>query len=230
MLTVLTSATDVRLTTVANVKEVLNLTDSVDEPFLDRLILRASARVASYCGRELLVQKYQTVLPSYGGPHLQLPQYPIVSVSRVFDGSDTGPGGSVELSATEYQIDQAEGQLYRDYTWRWSKRLDPHTVSDMITPDGERRKWLIEFTAGYVGPKGTTSTGLIGSTSTGSTLPAEIEDATIELVKSAYLARKRGDDVKSESVGDVSVTYKDTGSRALPQTVKDLLDPFRSVI
>lgn len=227
MLTVCGSATDDRLTTLANAKELLQLTDSADEQFLDRLIVRASRRIRNYCGREFSLQTYQDILPSYGRVYLQLPEYPITQVLRVFDGSDTGT--DTELSATEYRVDKAEGRLYREAGWAWTAQVQEGALTTFPPPDSEARRWLVEWSAGYTGPDGTTSTGH-GASSTGSTLPADLEDACLELVKASYKARSRPGDVQSESVGDVSVTYKAGGTRVLPETVEDLLAAYRSVI
>jgi hypothetical protein len=234
MWTTCATATDDKLTTLENVKEALAITDSLTDQFLDRQILRASRRIQSYLGRPLLLQTYQAVLPSYGGVNLLLPFCPVVAVDRVIDGTDTGTGGDgIELAATEYRVDHAGGFLNRDYGWRWTRQIQHGSIGDVPQVDGEYHNWLVEFSAGYIGPNGTSSTGHY-NTSTGPTLPADIEDACIELVKSAYHARSRSDDIASESVGDVSVSYRGpsmgSGSRALPQTVKEYLEPYRSMV
>lgn len=232
MWTTCATATDERLAKIEDVKEALSITDSVYDQFLERQILRASRRITSYIGRPLLLQTYQAILPSFGSVNLMLPAYPIVSVDRVVDGTDTGPGTGVELTATEYRVDSANGCLNRDMGWRWTRQIQRGTLNDLPMPDGEYHNWVVEFSAGYIGPYGTSSTNH-SNVSTGPTLPEDIQDACIELVKSAYHTRSRSDDVRSESVGDVSISYGGTGvsgGRALPDSVKAFLEPYRSLV
>jgi hypothetical protein len=225
MLTVLATATSDALTTLENAKEFLGVTDSKDDQFIDRLILRASRRITTYLGRPLVLQTYQTLLPSQGSVNLLLPRYPIQTVLRLFDSSDTGSAQAV----TQYRVDREAGLLNRDAGWSWTVQLDAHAVTDLPTPGGEYRTWLVEWSAGYIGPNGTSSTGH-GNTSTGSTLPEDLEEACLELIKDRYLARSRSDAVQSEKVGDVSVTYRDGGSQQVPMTVAALLAPYQSVV
>ena len=122
--------------------------------------------------------------------------------------------------------------LNRDDGWCWSNQIDAGAITAIPVPNGEYKRWLVEFSAGYVGPRGADSNTGFGTTATGATLPGDVEDACLELVKSAYLSRARTDEVQSESVGDVSVSYFKGlgGGRAMPQTVKDLLTPYRSLL
>ena len=227
MLTVLATATSDALTTLENAKEYLGVTDSKDDQFIDRLILRSSRRVTTYLGRPLLLQTYQDLLPSHGSVNLLLPRHPIKTVLRLFDSSDTG--SALALSATDYRIDSRTGMLNRDRGWAWTVQIDAHAVTDLPTPGGEYRTWLVEWSAGYIGPNGTSSTGH-GNTSTGQTLPEDLEEACLELIKASYLRRTRSDDIQSERVGDVSVSYREGSSTSVPATVAALLEPYRSVI
>ena len=227
MLTILATATDERLTTLENAKEALALTDSRDDEYLKRLILRASNRVTAYLNRPLALQTYQALLPAFGGVNLQLPRTPVRAVLNVFDGSDTG--ASAQLTATGYRLDPDRGWLNRDEGWTWTRQMERGALTEYAVPNGEYLNWLVKFSAGYVLPGGTSSTNH-GVTSTGSTLPGDLEDACLELVRSAYLGRTREDAVQSESVGTVSVTYRAGSSRALPESVAALLEPYRSVI
>ncbi len=47
-----------------------------------------------------------------------------------------------------------------------------------------------------------------------STLPADVDQAARETVRSMYVARKRDGDVQSKSVGDLSITYRGTAATA----------------
>lgn len=112
----------------------------------------------------------------------------------------------VTLATTDYEIEAETGILYR-------------LCSDQRVP------WIgckvtVVFVAGYVLPGGV------------STLPNDIEDATIALMKSAYMARQKDPALKSYEVpGVVSETYWIAGpgdeSGNLPPEVTSLLDPHR---
>lgn len=229
IVTILSAATSDLLVPIEDVKEVLQITDSVNDEALRRVIRRASARIASYIGYEPLMQRYRAQLPSYGGVTLQLPHRHIRSVLSVFDGLSTDEAS--ELSATEYRVDTQRGQLQNDagWPWTWQQRqgltLEPE-------PGNEYARWTIDYSAGFVPVNGKTSTW-DGSTSTGPTLPADISDACILLVKDSWDRRSRTGDVQSERVGELSITYRDSSSDrlgGLPGEVADMLRPYRSLI
>lgn len=237
MQTVLIAATDEALTTREDVKEILELTDSVHDEFLTRAIGRVSRRISTYLQRPLALAKYQAVLPAYGGVNLQLPVYPVRDVLRVFDGTDTGT--ATALSATEYRLDAARGWLNRDAGWPWTRQVEDRSASpvDVVVPDGEYKNYLVEFTAGYVLAPGLSTGSALwstagGSTATGQTLPEDIEEAALELTRMAYLQRKRDPGVVSERLGNVAVTYETggpSGAVGIPATVAAWLTPYRSV-
>lgn len=227
MLTVLTTSTGLGLTVVADVKEVLHECDNKDDALLAKFIGRASARLDAYCGRSFLAQKYQEVIPAFGGVVLQLAQYPIRTMFRVFDGTDTG--SAIELSATGYRVDRALGQLNRDEGWAWTYQQGS-SISFEPLPGQEYKNWLVEYSAGFVPAAGWTSTWE-GSTSTGTDMPMDVQDACIQQVQEMYLKKGRDANVQSEKVGELSITYtqRAPGQSGLSEDVVDLLAPYRSI-
>lgn len=228
IVTVLTSATSDKLTTVADVKDAMDLTDNAADQTLDRFIGRASRRIQRYIGRELGVQQYQAVMESYGGINLQLPAYPVRAILRIFDGTDTGT--ATAISSTEYRLDAKLGLLNRDiYGWPWSWTQRQDIVLYEPEPGREYKRYLVEFSAGYILPGGKDSGSTWdGTTATGPTLDADIQDACIELTRSLYLSRDRQPGVQSERVGDLSITYT-TGADDLPASVLEIIKPLRSL-
>src|SRR5574341_52545 len=233
MLTVLISATDERLVLRQDIQDELGQVDAQSDALFERLITHASRRLVTYLGRPIALQKYQAMLPAYGGVTLQLPRYPIRDVFRVFEGSDTGTG--LELTATEYRIDAMRGQLNRDDGFPWTRQVEqlPSSIpAEIVVPDGEYRHYLVEFSAGYVLAGGPATSSALwstagGSTATGPTLPSDIEDAAIQVVKRRYLGRLREPGVLSEQVGEVSITYRDS-----PEPLDEVMaaiEPYRSV-
>jgi hypothetical protein len=227
IVTILTSATDDKLTTVADVKDALDLTDNAADNTLERFIGRASRRIQRFLGRELGVQRYQAVMPAYGGVRLQLPAYPVREILRFYDGTDTG--SAAEILSTEYRLDRERGQLNRDEGWPWTWQQGPSITELEPEPGKEYPHYLVEFSAGYLllGGKDSGSTW-DGTTSTGVTLPADYQDACIEMARSMYLSRDRQVGVQSERVGDLSITYSaDAGD--MPKSVLEILAPLRSL-
>jgi len=225
MLMVCSSATDDTLVSLADLKDAMDITDAGQDESLTRFLRRSSARIETFVGRPLLHQVYQAVLPSYGGPILQLPAHPVRAVLRVFDGTDTGTG--TQLSSTEYAVDYERGQLVRNAGWPWTY-VSYAEVAPYPEPGQEYNRWLVEFSAGYVPPLGKVSTG-DGTTTTSCTIPFDIQDAAISLTRSLWYARTREAGITSKSVGELSVSYaQQTG--LVPDDVAAILSPYRSIM
>lgn len=224
-LRVCTTATDDNLTTLEDVKDSLGITDSKDNETLKRIMVRAARRIESFVGRKLNVQVYQAVLPAYGRKRLALPAYPVRHVFRLFDGTDTGT--AAELSATEYTLDAENGFIERNEGFAWTLQTIPGVIS-FPEPDQEFGRYLVEFSAGYIPPSGSTSTQ-DGTTSTGSTVEPDIQDACISLVRNIWSARKQASNVTSKKVGDLSIAYS-SNTNELPDDVLAILTPYRSII
>lgn len=227
IVTVLTSATGVMLASLADVKDALDITDDRYDETLTRFIKRASGRIETHVGRTLAVQTYQSVLPAYGRKRLTLPAYPVRAVLRVFEGTDTGTEN--ELTSTDYHLNKEAGFIERDEGWAWTLQAKPDVIT-FPEPSQEYGKYLVEFGAGYILPAGKDSGSTDdGTTSTGQTLPQDIEDACIGLVRSMWHSRKRETDLVSKKVGDIALTWQaQTGE--LPDSVMAMLAPYRSVI
>lgn len=225
LLAVCGSSTNEDLASLADVKDALDIGDNGYDQTLERFIDRASGRISRFCGRALTVQVYQELLPAFGGVNLRLSHYPVRSILRVFDGSDTGV--ATELSSTDYRLDKEAGLINRDegFEWTYQTRAEP---APFPIAGAEYRNWLIEYSAGYVGPFGKESTE-DGTTSTGPTLEADIQDACISLVRSMWHSRKREAGVTSRKVGELSVTYSQQ-TKELPDDVAAILAPYRSVV
>lgn len=227
LLTVCSSATGDLLVALADVKDALAITDAQHDETLTRFIRRASSRIETHVGRPLFDQVYQAALPSYGGQILQLPHHPVRSVLRVFDGTDTG-AGSRELSSTEYVVDRDRGQLWRSEGWAWTYAAQAEAAPFPI-PNAEYPRWLVDFSAGYIPALGKhASATQDGTTTTGTTVPMDLQEAAISLTRSTWYARTRESGIRSKSVGDLSVTYAaQTGS--MPDDVLAIIEPYRSV-
>lgn len=224
MFTVCATATGDLLADLADVKDALGIDDSQYDETLIRMIRRASSRVESFIGRSLQPQVYQAILPGYGRRKLLLPIYPVRHVFRVYDGTDTGV--DTEISATGYHLNAEEGSLERDDAWPWTYKLVPD-ISAFPEPSQEYPRFLVDFSAGFIPPQGKTST-VDGTTATGPTLDQNIQDAVISLMRTMWHDRSRPTNVRSRSVGEISITYGESKGE-LPDDVLAILTPYKSI-
>jgi hypothetical protein len=210
MLTVITPAATYDLTVLATVKERLGITDTASDTLLGHLISAASGRAAAYCNRVFAEETVEETLrlPRHfgqSGRHVR----PLVLTLVRFPVSAlvSATDGTAALTPADYELDGETGQLYR---------LDGS--DNQIRWTGP--KLVVRYTAGYA---------LLDS------LPYGIEEAVIELVKSAWFGRKRDPLVKSEAVTDIGSTDYWVGSApgegeiGLPETVAAMLNPFRRI-
>jgi hypothetical protein len=161
---------------------------------------------------------------------------PSRAVLRLFDSTATS--NATAFGSSEYRVEDAEaGLIGRDagFTWSAQQQIVGGSFNLGLTgaylPGRETRPWYITYAAGYVALGGLTTSsdnwstaGPNGTTSTGRTLPDDIEQAVILKVKEWW---EGVSGVESERVGDLAVTY----SRASegPGPAEMLLDPYRSL-
>lgn len=151
-LTVTTPASNLRLTTVCNLKADLGETVTTNDSLYDSMILRASAAINAYCHRVFARQTYTEILPGRGHVTLRLAEAPVAGVTSVV--WDSTP-------VTDYTVDDAAaGILYRRYGWPWTVQFDPglsqwavgYPYQGVPIPGSEERLFTIVYTAGYLLP------------------------------------------------------------------------------
>jgi hypothetical protein len=213
-------------------KEELEIVDTKDDELLRRIISAASGWAERYTGRVFGLQVYQETVAGFGRRNLMLSRYPIRTVFRLFDSTSTST--ATELNSSDYRIEDGEsGLLSRDRGWGWDvvgagqgpggfgAGLNPR---DPNASYGERKPWLVDYSAGYVPPAGKVSTD-DGSTSTGRTLPHEVEQAVLLKAKEWFLRRKVDPGVSSRKIGDLSVSYRSIQEG--PDLAEIFLMPYR---
>jgi hypothetical protein len=217
MISIIRASTGSDLTTLDAVQDILGAPTS-DEGLLSRYITRASRWADTFVGRPLAAAVYQETVPAFDTRTLMLSRTPIRSLLRVFDSTATSEANDY---STQVRIEDAEaGLLSMDVGFAWTPSLSQDMTLSPI-PGQETRPWLIEYEAGYV-IGGTTSTAG-GTTSTGETLPDDIEQAAIEKVRHFY--EQRGG-VTGMKVGDLSINYASGGEDA----ASELLTPYRRIV
>lgn len=238
MLTITSPGTTAPLSTTAALRDVLGTTSTEQDAYQEALLKRATAWAETYVGYPLRMQGYTETVAGYGGYWLLLARRPVRQVVRVFDSTATSAG--TEITSTEYKVESGTGRLWRYEGWPWTVArgrspvggfaLDP--VEAPAIPYGEVPSYLVEYSAGYVGEQGTTSTW-DGTTSTGQTLPDDVKSAI--LAKAAEWATHGamgGPDVVSKRVGDLSLSYGNAGMGGVSSMglAESLLGPYRSIV
>jgi hypothetical protein len=204
IVTVTSAATSYNLTSLANVKAELSITDGSSDAILSRYISGASQAAAQYCNRVFVAETVsERFLP---GPYdrmmcggispLQLTRWPLITVSSVVEDEEP-------LAVTDdYLADPINGQLTR------------------VDESGFPRTWRnVTITAAYSGGY--------------ATIPADLEDAVIRMVTQRYSAKGRDATLKSEEIPGVRsaqywiATGEEAG--AITPDVADLLDRYRMI-
>lgn len=233
MLNTCIASTDVDLTTTSRVKEVLfgNTTSTVEDALLSNAIRVASRWAETIVGYPLTVQTYQESVSGYGRRKLMLSRTPIRSVDRLFDSTDTGT--AAEFLTSEFRVQSREaGFLSRDEGWYWSVPVEAD-LSARPSVDQEYEPFMADYTAGWTYAGLATSSDnystQAGTTSTGRTLPEDIEQAVILKAIAIY---EGTDDVVGEQLGDLRVTYRTAAAadQMRPSQYEILLDPYRRIV
>lgn len=220
MVSVVTPASSRDLTTLSWVKTVLNIQGGAEDDFLKKTITQASAAAENYCNRVFASETVQAIFRpqrgyagsglSGGFDPLQLPRWPISSVSSVVTLRTLTDDPETLVLDTDYEINAASGQLGR------------------LNSDGNPRNWeaiktTVVFAAGYTLPGQAVASGI-------DALPADIEAGVLEIIKGTWFSRERDPAVRSENIPEIMATSYQiampTGS-GLPAAAEALLDNYR---
>ena len=233
MLNVCVSATstDGAISTSANLRLVMGTTSTADDAYQQLLVARASRWAETFVGYPLLVQTYTETLAAYSNLNLMVARTPIRVILRMFDS--TSSASATEYCSTSFRVEDADaGLLSRDVGWAWTAGVR-YYLERTVVANSELKPWMVSYTAGFVGPTGmdtsspvwSTCGGLQNSTSTGSTVPMDIEQAV--LLKAAEWARGNPAGIYSEGIADLTVSYMT--SRNYRSEAEDLLRPYQRV-
>ena len=245
MLSVVVASTDRDLTTTSSLKALVlgaTATSTAQDGHLSNLIRRGSAWAETFVGQPLTVQTYRETVAGYGRRSIMLSRTPVRVVKAIYDATDTGSASAYESS--EYVVDANSGIVSRSAGFKWTADhqwggggewggdaipLSPEPMSGQ-----ESRPFLVDYIAGYTyGGILTTSLNystegaqLIDASSTERTLPEDIEQGVIESAQSMF---DNAPGVSSESLGDVSVSYR-SGRSDLDRPGASWLAPYRRIV
>lgn len=243
-LEVVYASTDVDLSTTGVLKaEVLGATatSTSQDVRLSAAIRRASRQAEAYLGFPLTVQTYRETVAGYGRRTLMLKRFPVLAIKAVYDATDTGTAQSLATSQVRVE-DRDAGLLSRIEGFSWTAQVqqryggggwrggDAIPLSPEPMPGQEERTWLVDYVAGYTYAGLTTDSvhwsTRYGTTSTGRTLPEDIESAVLLRAQGMF---EQTDGVEAEKLGDLEVRYKQNLKSASqePEPWQAPLDRYR---
>jgi hypothetical protein len=240
MLTVCASSTNTDLTTIGAVKSLLGITGPAQDAYISTVVHAASRWVENVIGRgPITAQSYSETLAGQGRRQLLLKRQTLRAVDRVFDATDTG--SATQVLSSQFFVEDAEaGILARNEGFAWTPLMMGRQFDIALplefTPLGgqELKPWLVDYRAGWVlggmttdSPNYSTQSG---TTSTGRTLPEDIELAAMFKAQAFHVG---GDEAQSESLDDLSVNYKSLGTDKdgmLITRARELLAPYQSFV
>lgn len=205
MLTVLTPATETKLTTVERLQA--ELTD-LSNAKAASVIAEASAAIVRYTGRPFAQEGYEETVAGYGGNYLMLSRTPVVGTPVVLQNAEP---------ITDFTVEEpAAGILRRDAGWAWTAAVG-WALTEYVVPNSEDPLFKVTYTAGYILPDDPATRDL----------PEDIERACIDLARAYWLARARDPAVASKRLGDFAISYVDeSGVGGLPPRVEAILGPW----
>lgn len=226
-LDIVTETTEIGLTTVATVKTELGITTTSNDARIELLVRRATAWAETFVGYPLLAKRYRETLAGYGTRNLMASRTPVRSIASLFFGTDTGDDAT-QLLTTEFGLESKPGFLTRTDGWEWSVPVQQDYELRPV-PGEEYQPWLIDYVAGFTldglsssSPNWSTEKG---TTSTGRSLPYDIESAVIRKTVSVYTGI---DGVFSKKVGDLAIIYGvGAQSGVVVDQAAELLKPWR---
>ena len=196
-----------------NVKDFLGITASTDDDLITALLGRTTRMMQMYVGRDLIQATYTDEKYDGNGidQDLNLRQYPIISVSSVYDDPDrvfgadsllTEDNGSNDGQYIIYQKGEIDNQgIIRRVDGAWIKG---------------KQNIKVTYTAGYA------------------TVPEDLVQAQIDFTSFLYKNRDQRLGISGYRIGSYSVTYKDNSSgdatgaqNAIPADIRSVLDNYR---
>ena len=192
------------LTTVANVKTYLDISDTSQDTKIEQLINSVSDDIASRCNRVFLSAERTEKLTGNGRQTLLLTYYPITDVKSVTVDS------AALTEGTDFDVLADEGSLFK-VNGVWTKPevnqvFRPPYIPEIPYADENSLKHNIEavYTAGYILPYQASS----GETPVVPTLPYDLEMACIKMI-AADINRKGSEHEKSENLGPLQSAFLD---------------------
>lgn len=209
MISVVTPASNFRLTTVANLKADLGIAGTDQDTALGRVIDAASAAIARYCNRVFAAEVVREIIdPRRCSQAILLERYPVIAVS------------AMTLAGVTVDPDDIEVDAEAGFIWR----LDVDSPTTRIPWEAGRA--VVTYRAGYLLPGDERATG-----DTAPDLPADLERACLTLATRGWHNAGRDMTVRGLQYSDGSrIDYglgATSNGNGMPADVAMLIDGYR---
>lgn len=192
------------LTTLAEVKVELGITDTLKDTLLEKYINTASDVVLKHIDRKLIYGSYEgEEYPGSGTTDLYIREYPIVSISQILLDECELVEADDDYTLTD--VDKEEGKIYRSNGWNQNlKSFGPLTN----TPYAEAlRNVEIDYIAGYC-TQHQVDEAVAGCAERN--LPYDIEWVVTDMVSQMYRVNCTKNQGQAEyKAGKVSIKWSD---------------------
>lgn len=189
------------LTTLANVRQYLDVTNDDSDALFARLITAASQYIRTWSNRDFVSQSYTRKINGNGTRSLPFPDYPVSAVASLMINGVNVPASPDNIRAG-YVFDDRFLYLIGYQTGPAGPGgLGYHMAKGF-------QNVQISYTAGY------------------SPVPLDVEQACIEMIASRYKARSRVDEV-SKNLSGMVVAFS---QKDLNDSIKTILGQYKKVI
>jgi hypothetical protein len=192
------------LTTLDNVKAIVQASGTSQDALLTLLINRASGTVRQYLGRKLTYDSYSAFLPGTDRQLLSLDEWPIHSITSLVNK------GNAYVLNTDYRLDAqdaASGLIYKEDGW------EPINLVSGLTQDVQAasRQIAITWVAGYYLPNDVTVSPADPHYVEGAddSLPLEISGVVDDMIAERFIKIKsKAQGIKQLSEGGRSISWE----------------------
>lgn len=217
------------LTTRANIKTLIGVSDTSLDDVIDLLIPQADAMIKGYLKRDIEQATYTDFYSGTGNRILTLNQVPVQSVTSVHldsdgyygDGTDAFPASSVLVEGTDFVLRKDDntatelsksGILYRIGN-AWLKPNARYGSQLSSSPGLAMGNIKVVYVAGWA------------------TVPADIQFAANKLVTSMIESRSKSGRLQSENIEDYSYTLVSAEEEAQAlDSVKGSLTRYKRIV
>ena len=207
IVSVCTTSTESQLARLGDLLTLLGATASSSG--MDLALTQASIWTERYITNSLAGSIRRSVVretvAGSGSQQLMLSRTPVRKVARLFDATDTCE--ATEYCSTDFRLEDPDAgfvTLTGNAGFAWDAIWDWH-ISRRPRPAAIARPWLVLYEAGWILNETSSTCSAWISTSTGRTLPEDIERAV--LFKAAEFYQGNASGIESMKVGPLSLNY-----------------------
>lgn len=221
MLTQTIASTESMASDTDSLRRFLGTTTTAEDVRQTAAIKAATRWAEGYVGYPLFAASYRETVASYSSRRLMLSRTQVRAVRQLLDLPSTDDGE--EILSSEFAVDRDAGFLVRDEGWEWSAPVE-YNLTGTPRAGHELEPWLVDYVAGWtLGGIDTASANWstqAGTTSTGRTLPEDIEEAVLSKAAALFDGTENVDE---EQLGDLRITYNRRSVQQDKQSAHELL-------